>query len=251
MNKKKQIAVGALLSAAGAGLVGHAAADANNVQPRVETVTEVTAADAVVIDGEVINYDDMLLAEARTPRRPQKPPKVVYGPPQSKMYGPPGPEPTPKPHPDPTPRPAPTPPPPPPGPGLDPIDDIYGPPFPGEPIEVVYGPPPVEEREIVLKDTINDRVVVVDLEKAEHTRDKVIKIVADALKIDKDDVAPELDIVNDLHADSVALEKIAKEIEKHFKITLTVDRMATLRTVNDITYFVLIEKEPLEGKHDD
>ena len=87
MKKKKQLLkAGAVMAAGLAGSTMMSAADIPAQQP-AEAPVQVTAADAVVINGEVVDYDQ-LMASMPTPA-PVDQYKKMYGPPQKLVYGPP------------------------------------------------------------------------------------------------------------------------------------------------------------------
>ena len=91
MNKKKKqlLKAGAVVAA---GLAGTALVTGTAItEPRASTPSAITAADAVVINGEVVSYDQLLASVSTTPTPvgqvqkmygpPREPVKLVYGPP--------------------------------------------------------------------------------------------------------------------------------------------------------------------------
>ena len=69
-------------------------------------------------------------------------------------------------------------------------------------------------------------------------KEKVIKIIADHLKIDESTVSLDSQIIEDLGADSLHIVELVMEIENNFDITIPDDDAEGLTTVGKVVEYV-------------
>ena len=69
-------------------------------------------------------------------------------------------------------------------------------------------------------------------------KEKVIKIIADHLKIDESTVSLDSQIIEDLGADSLHIVELVMEIENNFDITIPDDDAEGLTTVGNVVEYV-------------
>ena len=69
-------------------------------------------------------------------------------------------------------------------------------------------------------------------------KEKVIKIIADHLKIDEATVSLDSQIIEDLGADSLHIVELVMEIENNFDITIPDDDAEGLTTVGKVVEYV-------------
>ncbi len=74
--------------------------------------------------------------------------------------------------------------------------------------------------------------------------DKVISIVADKLKRDKNTVTAESKLVDDLGADSLDQVELSLAVEEEFDIEIPEDKASNITKVNDIIQLVISLKSP-------
>jgi acyl carrier protein len=68
--------------------------------------------------------------------------------------------------------------------------------------------------------------------------EKVIKIVAEQLNANIDDVTAESSIIDDLGADSLDVVDLVMAIEEEFDIEIPDEKVETMKTVEDIIKYV-------------
>ena len=76
--------------------------------------------------------------------------------------------------------------------------------------------------------------------------DKVSSLLAEQLNIDVKTVKPTSRIVEDLGADSLDMIEMLMSLEENFGISVPDDKVASLKTVNDIVAFIQAEKKNAE-----
>ncbi len=76
--------------------------------------------------------------------------------------------------------------------------------------------------------------------------DKVTSLLAEQLNIDAKTVKPTSRIVEDLGADSLDMIEMLMSLEENFGISVPDDKVASLKTVNDIVAFIQAEKKDAE-----
>lgn len=67
---------------------------------------------------------------------------------------------------------------------------------------------------------------------------EVIEIVVEQLGVDKDDVTPESDFVQDLNADSLDLTELVMTLEERFNCNIPPEQAEKLKTVGDAIKFI-------------
>ena len=77
-------------------------------------------------------------------------------------------------------------------------------------------------------------------------KDKVRNLIAEQLCISVDKVTDEADITKDLGADSLDMIEMLMSLEENFGISVPDDKVASLKTVNDIVAFIQAEKKDAE-----
>ena len=70
------------------------------------------------------------------------------------------------------------------------------------------------------------------------TEDKVMKIIAEKLSVDLDEVVPEASFVDDLGADSLDLVELIMSMEEEFDIDISDEEAEKLVTVKDAIDFM-------------
>ena len=73
--------------------------------------------------------------------------------------------------------------------------------------------------------------------------DKVIKILVDQLDVDKDAIAPESSIIDDLGADSLDIVDMVMSLEEEFDIEIPDEEIEAMKTVGDIVKFIEAKSE--------
>lgn len=66
----------------------------------------------------------------------------------------------------------------------------------------------------------------------------VLKIITEELEVEPEELQPSVSLVDDLHADSLALINIVMKIEETFKIDVPDGDWRQLRTIGDIVAYV-------------
>lgn len=64
--------------------------------------------------------------------------------------------------------------------------------------------------------------------------EEIIKIIAERLSLDIDDVTLDSDVTGDLGADSLDIVQITDDMEKHFGIVVSDEDVMSVKTVADI-----------------
>jgi acyl carrier protein len=68
--------------------------------------------------------------------------------------------------------------------------------------------------------------------------EKIIKIIADRLSLDVDDITLNSDITDDLGADSLNIVELVCDFEEQFDIKVSDRAVMEIKTVNDILLFL-------------
>ena len=68
--------------------------------------------------------------------------------------------------------------------------------------------------------------------------EKLKDIILDQLDVDEDDVTPEADFIDDLHADSLDITLLMKTISEEFDIAVEDDAVDKINTVGDAVAFI-------------
>ena len=68
--------------------------------------------------------------------------------------------------------------------------------------------------------------------------EKVTKLLAEQLNIDAKSIKPTSRVVEDLGADSLDMIEMLMSLEENFGISVPDDKVASLKTVNDIVAFI-------------
>ena len=76
--------------------------------------------------------------------------------------------------------------------------------------------------------------------------EKVISLLAEQLNIDAKTIKPTSRIVEDLGADSLDMIEMLMSLEENFGISVPDDKVASLKTVDDIVAFIKSEKKDAE-----
>lgn len=71
-------------------------------------------------------------------------------------------------------------------------------------------------------------------------KDKVIKIVAEVLDIEVEDINLDSNIMDDLDADSIAVMEIVMELEEKLEVEVPTEAILELKTVGDIVEYIEI-----------
>ncbi|NLW14980.1 MAG: acyl carrier protein [Erysipelothrix sp.] len=71
-------------------------------------------------------------------------------------------------------------------------------------------------------------------------KDKVIKIVAEVLDIEVEDINLDSNIMDDLDADSIAVMEIVMELEEELEVEVPTEAILELKTVGDIVEYIEI-----------
>lgn len=67
---------------------------------------------------------------------------------------------------------------------------------------------------------------------------KVIEIIIDKLGVDKEDVTPDANFINDLGADSLDTVELIMELERDFDISIPDDDAEAITTVGDAIEYI-------------
>ena len=62
----------------------------------------------------------------------------------------------------------------------------------------------------------------------------IVKVISEELRIDKDKIVPEANVLDDLNFDSLDSVQVILEIEKEFDIETTDEEIDSIQTVQDI-----------------
>lgn len=68
--------------------------------------------------------------------------------------------------------------------------------------------------------------------------EKLKDIILDQLDVDEDEVTPEADFIDDLHADSLDITLLMKTISEEFDIAVSDDAVDRISTVGDAVDFI-------------
>ena len=68
--------------------------------------------------------------------------------------------------------------------------------------------------------------------------EKLKDIILDQLDVDEDEVTPEADFIDDLHADSLDITLLMKTISEEFDIAVEDDAVDRISTVGDAVAFI-------------
>ena len=68
--------------------------------------------------------------------------------------------------------------------------------------------------------------------------ERVVKVIADQLNVDKKKVTSELSIIDDLGADSLDTVELVMDLERKFRIEISDEDAEKLRTVQDIIDYI-------------
>ena len=68
--------------------------------------------------------------------------------------------------------------------------------------------------------------------------ERIVKVISEELRIDKDKIVPEANVFDDLNFDSLDSVQVILEIEKEFDIETTDDEIDSIQTVQDIVDLV-------------
>lgn len=68
--------------------------------------------------------------------------------------------------------------------------------------------------------------------------EKLKDIILDQLDVDEDEITPEADFVDDLHADSLDITLLMKTISEEFDIAVSDDAVDRISTVGDAVEFI-------------
>ncbi len=68
--------------------------------------------------------------------------------------------------------------------------------------------------------------------------EKLKDIILDQLDVDEDEVTPEADFIDDLHADSLDITLLMKTISEEFDIAVEDDAVDKISTVGDAVAFI-------------
>ena len=68
--------------------------------------------------------------------------------------------------------------------------------------------------------------------------EKLKDIILDQLDVDEDEVTPEADFIDDLHADSLEITLLMKTISEEFDIAVEDDAVDNISTVGDAVEFI-------------
>lgn len=65
-------------------------------------------------------------------------------------------------------------------------------------------------------------------------KERIVKVISEELRIDKDKIVPEANVFDDLNFDSLDSVQVILEIEKEFDIETTDEEIDSIQTVQDI-----------------
>ena len=68
--------------------------------------------------------------------------------------------------------------------------------------------------------------------------EKLKDIILDQLDVDEDEVTPEADFIDDLHADSLDITLLMKTISEEFDLAVSDDAVDRISTVGDAVEFI-------------
>ena len=68
--------------------------------------------------------------------------------------------------------------------------------------------------------------------------EKLREIILDQLDVDEEDVTPDADFIDDLHADSLDITLLMKTISEEFDIAVEDDAVDRISTVGDAVAFI-------------
>ncbi len=69
-------------------------------------------------------------------------------------------------------------------------------------------------------------------------KEKIIAIVADKMRIDPDKITDDINLVDDLGANSIDLVEIIMALEEEYDIQFDEDDSANLKSVNDLVAYI-------------
>jgi len=70
------------------------------------------------------------------------------------------------------------------------------------------------------------------------TFEKVQNMLSEQLQIEKGKIKPESDILRDLNADSISLFYLVMSIEEEYKVSISDEKVAQLKTVKDVVSYI-------------
>ena len=77
------------------------------------------------------------------------------------------------------------------------------------------------------------------MESSNNSNERVVlTIISEELDVDVDQLAPSVSLIDDLHADSLALINIVMKLEEKFHIDLPDAEWRKLRTIGDVVSYV-------------
>ena len=68
--------------------------------------------------------------------------------------------------------------------------------------------------------------------------EKLKEIILDQLDVDEDEITPDADFIDDLHADSLDITLLMKTISEEFDIAVSDDAVDQISTVGDAVEFI-------------
>lgn len=68
--------------------------------------------------------------------------------------------------------------------------------------------------------------------------DKIKEIILDQMDVDEEDITPDADIQDDLHADSLDIVMLMKTISDEFEMAVPDDAVDSIKTVGDIVDYI-------------
>ena len=73
--------------------------------------------------------------------------------------------------------------------------------------------------------------------------EQIVEILANQLRIDKEKISEDTDLVNDLGADSLDIVEVLMELEQTFGLSVPDEEIANFKTPKDILDYVAAHKE--------
>jgi acyl carrier protein len=69
-------------------------------------------------------------------------------------------------------------------------------------------------------------------------KDKVIKLISEATKVDADKIKPETSFIDDLNLDSLDIVELMMKMEDEFGVEIPEEDAEGLKTVNDVINYL-------------